>query len=229
MGNYIRRNCPGGTYFFTVRLQDRNNDMLTRHVHVLRHAFRDTMTTHPFKINAIVVLPAIIHTIWTLPDDDSDFSRRWTLIKTKFSRQMPVPVHRTASQIRRQERGIWQRRFWEHLIRSKDDFATHEEMIYSAPVAAGLVARPQDYAWSSLHRNRFARVEMPKPSHHSLDTPARKVQPRRTQTAALTLLERDDPAVARTTLGSHRQTPQKDGATLDLDQRGTLDATEPTE
>jgi REP element-mobilizing transposase RayT len=52
----------------------------------LRAAFRQTRERHPFTTDAIVVLPDHLHAVWTLPDGDRDFSTRWRLIKSTFSR-----------------------------------------------------------------------------------------------------------------------------------------------
>ena len=53
----------------------------------------------------------------------------------------------------RGERGIWQRRFWEHLIRDDEDFRRHVEYCYFNPVKHGLVARVRDWPHSSFHRD----------------------------------------------------------------------------
>lgn len=152
MSHYRRLKCPGGTYFFTSRLADQQSTLLIDHIGLLRTATRQTCTRYPFRIDAIVVLPAAIHTIWTLPSNDDDFCIRWRYLKTQFSCALPPTQSRTLSQITRREKGIWQRRFWEHLIRDPHDFATHTRMIHCAPVAAGLVKNPTDWAWSSIHR-----------------------------------------------------------------------------
>ena len=87
-----------------------------------------TITTrHPFAIDAMVVLPDHIHAVWTLPPDDADFSLRWRLIKIAFAQAIPKTEPRSAVRIARGERGIWQRRFWEHLIRDEEDFRRHVE------------------------------------------------------------------------------------------------------
>jgi putative transposase len=156
MADYIRAKVQGGTFFFSARLQDRHSDLLVNEIVLLRHAMRLTKSRHPFHIDSIVVLPAAIHTIWALPEGDADVSTRWSLLKRTFVANIdPVP-HRTPAQIKRGEKGIWQRRFWEHLIRDADDLAAHRAMIRDAPVHAGLVARPQDWAWTSLHRDLAA-------------------------------------------------------------------------
>ena len=108
---------------------------------------------YPFHINAFVVLPDHLHAIWTLPEGDSDFSMRWRLIKVQFSKS--IPNIELLSKVRRErgERGIWQRRFWEHLIRDDEDYRRHVEYCYINPVKHGLVRRVRDWPFSSFHRD----------------------------------------------------------------------------
>lgn len=157
MPNYIRAHRPGGTFFFTVRLADRNSDLLVREIGRLRAATRHALDFYPFRIDAICVLPGTIHAIWTLPPGDSNFSKRWSLLKSTFSRGLPPSPNRTATQIERAEKGIWQRRFWEHCIRDTEDLRTHVTMIHTSPVQAGLCPRPRDWPHSSIHRMRAPR------------------------------------------------------------------------
>lgn len=119
MTAYRRSFLPGGSYFFTVNLSDRRLRLLVDHIDLLRGAFRCTRMRHPFSIDAIVVLPDHLHAIWTLPEEDSDFATRWRLIKSMFSRGLPHGESISDSKLRKRERGIWQRRYWEHSIRSE--------------------------------------------------------------------------------------------------------------
>ncbi len=111
-----------------------------------------TISERPFYINAIVVLPDHLHTVLTLPSGDSDYATRWRIIKARFSRQVKVG-NRRASHLRRGERGIWQRRYWEHHIRDDDDFRAHVEYCWKNPVKHGLVKHPNDWPYSSIHRD----------------------------------------------------------------------------
>ena len=166
MSDYIRRHRWGGTYFFTIRLADRNGDLLTRKISELRRAMRDTKHHHPFRIDAIAVLPAVIHTLWTLPDADDDFPNRFGMLKSRFSRAMPMPENRSPTQIERGEKGIWQRRCWDHLIRDKADFDRHRDLIHLSPVHAGLCADPRDWPHTSLHRDLARGQKPPTPIGH---------------------------------------------------------------
>ncbi|MCC2635015.1 MAG: transposase like family protein [Ramlibacter sp.] len=155
MSRYIRANAPGATYFFTVTLLDRRSRCLVEHVAVLRECLAATKADHPFRIDAMVVLPDHVHALWTLPAEDADFSLRWMLVKRRFTRELLCRrlLDATSATPRRGcERSLWQRRFWEHQIRDDDDFARHVEYIHFNPVKHGLVARAGDWAYSSLHR-----------------------------------------------------------------------------
>ncbi|WP_419866215.1 REP-associated tyrosine transposase, partial [Methylomonas koyamae] len=74
MTEYRRHRLKGGCYFFTVNLAERHRTLLTDRIELLRESFRNVKDQHPFNIDAIVVLPEHLHTIWTLPEDDDDFS-----------------------------------------------------------------------------------------------------------------------------------------------------------
>ena len=152
MPNYRRAWQPGGTYFFTVALLLRQgNDLLTRHVDLLRECVRSVRERHPFKIHAWVVLPDHLHCVIELPPDDADFATRWRLIKMGFSKALPHGETRSAVRVRRGERGIWQRRFWEHLIRDEADFRAHMDYVHINPVKHGLVEHVVDWPYSTFH------------------------------------------------------------------------------
>src|SRR5690348_600285 len=127
MTNYRRNFILGASYFFTVNLFDRRSCLLTEHIDSLRHAFRSIRLEHPFTIDAVVVLPDHLHTIWTLPADHADFALRWRLIKAAFSRTVPHGEYISSSRAGKNERGIWQRRYWEHTLRNERDFARHAD------------------------------------------------------------------------------------------------------
>jgi putative transposase len=126
--------------------------MPTRHIDALREAVRKLRGRAPFHIDAWVVLPDHLHCIWTLPVADLDFSARWQGIKTAFSRQMPLEEFRLASRRGKGERGIWQRRFWEHAVRNDRDYAAHFDYVHLNPVKHKFVSRAADWPYSSFRR-----------------------------------------------------------------------------
>jgi putative transposase len=157
MPDYRRLYQKGGTYFFVVATYLRQ-PFLTQPA--AREIFHNTITAvqkkHPFRMDAICLLPDHLHCIWTLPDTDDNFSVRWSEIKRQFTHQyrstLKYEVTRNKSREDRDERSIWQRRFWEHLIRDDKDYETHLNYIHYNPVKHGYVTRPADWEWSSFHR-----------------------------------------------------------------------------
>lgn len=152
MTSYRRYRIKGGTYFFTVNLLDRRSSLLIQQIQLLRNSMRRVKLNHPFNIDAMVVLPDHLHCILTLPQNDHNFSLRWRQIKSEFSRNISKTECRTKSRISKQERGIWQRRFWEHAIRDDIDFQNHVDYIHFNPVKHGLVEQVSQWSYSTFHK-----------------------------------------------------------------------------
>jgi putative transposase len=167
--HYKRVQIPGATYFFTVNLANRAIRLIMDFIYILRQSIQQTKQHYPFSIDAIVILPDHIHTIWTLPKYDSDYSKRWMLIKSSFTCQIPTKEFRRKSRILKRDRGIWQRRFWEHCIRDDEDFIRHIDYIHYPllsflhprhlcihalrnPVKYGYVEKASQWEFSSIHR-----------------------------------------------------------------------------
>lgn len=140
MSDYRRHYQPGGSWFFTVNLRDRHSDLLTCHIGALREAVARVKRKSPFAIDAWVVLPEHMHCIWTLPENDSDYSGRWREIKKAFTKSVLVQT-------------VWQPRFWEHTIRNDEDLRRHIDYIYMNPVKHGWVKRVGDWPYSTFHRD----------------------------------------------------------------------------
>jgi len=152
---YRRDYTNGASYFFTlVTFQRKPLFEQAERVAELRSAFADEMRRRPFYIDAIVIMPDHIHTIWTLPATDSDYSIRWRNIKRTFTLAIPKKQRPKliASRHRKQEQAIWQRRFWEHRLRDEKDFNQHVDYIHYNPVKHGKVSQPADWQYSSIHR-----------------------------------------------------------------------------
>lgn len=151
MPNYRRATIAGGTFFFTLTLADRLSDLLVQEIDRLRHVYSNVQQCRPFETLAICILPDHLHAIWSLPPRDSDFARRWNRIKSEFSRGLAAET-RSPSKARKREKGIWQRRYWEHAIRDERDLARHIDYIHFNPVKHGFVPRVRDWPHSSFHR-----------------------------------------------------------------------------
>ncbi len=113
---------------------------------------RKIRQSHPFEIIAMVALPDHLHAIWRLPEGDADFSLRWSLTKAAFSRAIPRTEAIWDSRKHKRERGIWQRRYWEHQIKGDGDLEKHVDYVHFNPVKHGHVTRAVDWPYSSIHR-----------------------------------------------------------------------------
>ena len=157
MSDYRRWFRAGGTYFFTVVTFNRRKIFRNELARAFLHrAFDEVRALRPFEMPAVVLLPDHCHCIWKMSNEDGDFSVRWRMIKTRFTKSWlarggrDVPV--SASRTKRGERGVWQRRFWEHLIADQQDFARHMDYIHYNPVKHGHVKCPHQWERSSFHR-----------------------------------------------------------------------------
>ena len=152
MPNYRRLWVPGGTCFFTVNLLDRRRRLLVDHRDALRAAFGDARRAQPFDVLAMVVLPDHLHCLWRLPQGDADNAGRWSRIKAGFSRRVERGGGRSPSRVKRRERNLWQRRFWERLILDEGDLHRHIDYIHFNPVKHCHALRASDWPHSTIHR-----------------------------------------------------------------------------
>ena len=120
-------------------------------IDLLRHSVAKVQQAHPCAIHAWVVLPDHLHCILSLPEGDSDFPLRWRLIKSHFSRALPVNERRSQTRLRHGERGIWQRHYWEHLFRDEQDYRRHMDYVHINPLKHGHVTRVADWPYSTFH------------------------------------------------------------------------------
>ena len=161
MPNYRRLRVPGATYFFTVNLAERGSTVLSDRIDQLREAYRATAAEHPIHCDAMVVLPDHIHAVWTLPEGDDDFSRRWQKLKARFTQATGLRGPQSRSMVEKREAGLWQRRFWEHMIRDEAERRRAVAHCLSDPVRHGLVGRAEDWPFSTIHRDLRRTVGEP--------------------------------------------------------------------
>ena len=157
MGDYRRWFVPGGTFFFTLVTNGRRGFLTSDLARpLLRNALEVARAERPFSILAIVLIPDHFHIVLALPFGDSDYSTRMRHVKTEFTRSYLDAGGSEGcvnkSRAKRKERGIWQRRFWEHNIRDEDDLKGCVDYIHWNPRKHNLVRRILDYPWSSFHR-----------------------------------------------------------------------------
>jgi len=157
MPDYIRYKIEGGFYFFTVvtynRLPILTNEPCRR---LLHQAWGETREQFPFETVAVCLLPDHLHCIWKLPEMDADYSVRWKVLKSHFTKKYLKEIgageERNESRLKRGEAAIWQRRFWEHTILDQMDLETHIDYVHYNPIKHGFVSRAADWPWSSFLR-----------------------------------------------------------------------------
>ncbi len=152
---YVRSKTSGGTFFFTVvSFQRRRIFANPKYAELLNNIIKEVRNEFPFTREAWVFLPDHLHCIWTLPADEADYSKRWGIIKARFTKAITPGAGKSAlltgSKIRQRESTIWQRRFWEHQIRGERDLKMHLDYIHFNPVKHGLAKSPGDWPYSSF-------------------------------------------------------------------------------
>ena len=172
MPNYIRWKWECATYFLTVVTHGRQRFFAaSENQNLLGECFREARKTYPFELDACVLLPDHFHALLT-PAEGADYSTIIRLIKTRFTQHFltsrPVETGEFEG-TRPGEKRVWQRRFFEHTIRDEIDWERHVNYIHLNPVRHGLVANPEDWSASSIHR--FMRQESLKPGWEMLAPP----------------------------------------------------------
>jgi putative transposase len=145
MNDYRRNRVPGGTFFFTVRLLERNSTLLTDHFSAFGEAMRQARSKRPFHVDAWVVLPDHSHAIWTLPPGDHDCASRWRAVKIAFSKALRKSAAGN-------DGGIWERHYQHHRVTTDGEYGALIDYVHSNPLRHGLCAEAADWQWSSLHR-----------------------------------------------------------------------------
>ena len=157
MPDYRRWYVAGGTYFFTAVTFNRRPILCGEMARKCLHDAVETIRKNrPIELVAIVLLPDHIHTVWTLPQGDAGYPMRWKRIKEEFTltylarggNELPPSLSRQ----RQGERGVWQRRYWEHAVRDEEDLKRCVDYVHWNPKKHGLVANVRDWPWSSFHR-----------------------------------------------------------------------------
>jgi putative transposase len=152
MPRYLRAKIKGSVFFFTVVLKNRHSSLLVDEIDRFRRSYRAVHQGRPFETIAICILSDHLHALWVLPEGDADFSTRWSLIKSGLSRGLDPVQSRSSSKVAKREKGIWQRRYWEHAIRDDADLERHVDYIHFNPVKHGYTMCVSGWPHSTFHR-----------------------------------------------------------------------------
>ncbi|MCZ8334006.1 MAG: transposase [Rhodobacteraceae bacterium] len=152
MTAYRRLRLPGGSYVFTLRLEERGSSLLTDRIDLLRLAWRDAFRDFPATLQAVVILPDHLHAVLTEPEGKVQFSERWQRLKGRFSHAVADRAEVRPSLARRREAGIWQRRLWEHALRDRAALDEAVAFCRTDPVRHGLVRDPADWPYLTIRQ-----------------------------------------------------------------------------
>lgn len=155
MAIYRRFHTAGATWFFTLTAEGRRPLLVgPDSMHWIRRAAAEVRGRYPFELIAWVVLPDHLHALVNLPDSDCDYAKRISIFKRIVSKRL---ASRTTAPLcnsmrTRRENGVWQRRFWEHMVRNQVDLQRHLDYIHFNPVRHGLAGNATGWPHSSIHR-----------------------------------------------------------------------------
>ncbi len=157
MSEYRRWMVPGGTFFFTVVAYKRRWIFRDEeNVRLLGDVMRKVREDALFQTIAMVVLPDHLHCIWSLPRLDADYPTRWKRIKRDFTVRFLAAGgddDRVSDERRsRGERGVWQRRYWEHVVEDEGELESLCDYIHFNPVKHNHAASPAEWKWSTFGR-----------------------------------------------------------------------------
>lgn len=167
MTHYRDNRVPGGTFFFTVRLLDRDSTLLTDHFSAFGEAMRQARIRKPFHVDAWVVLPDHAHAIWTLPPGDHDCATRWRAVKIAFSKALnkaclPGGAKSAGTRISGTGDGtVWERHYRDYRIGDDDEYTALIDYVHNNPVRHGYCQHLSEWPWSSLHRFVAAGFALP--------------------------------------------------------------------
>ncbi len=144
MTNFRRYYVPDSIVFITQVIYDRTPICgKDQHLQLLLSTLREVKRLHPFSMLAYVFLLDHFHLL-IRPAGDCTFSAVMHSLKSNFTHAYKQSLGITGAM------HFWQRRFWDHLIRSEEDFGRHLDYIHYNPVKHGLVPKPEQWAHSSF-------------------------------------------------------------------------------
>ena len=150
MSNYKRFYNNSYKYIFITIVTYNRNEILLQNIDTLRNSFIYAKTKYQFDIFSCVILKDHFHIIIKL-ENNKDYSEIIRLIKYYFSLNVNIVTKPSNSKVRKREKGIWQRRFWEHTIRDEKDLNKHIDYIHYNSYKHYKIA-PKDWKYSTFSK-----------------------------------------------------------------------------
>lgn len=141
------------TYVFLTVVTSKRRNILIDNIELLKKGINNAKRFHQFEIFGIVILPNHFHIILK-PILIENYPKIVHLIKTYFSKNIDEEKIKnyqiSPSRRTKQEKDIWQRRYWEHTIRDENDLYKHLDYIHFNPVKHGYVSAVKNWKYSSF-------------------------------------------------------------------------------
>lgn len=153
MPNYKRYYLNNHYIFITVVTYNRNK-ILIENIDLLKECLKNAKDKFGVEFFGIVIMPDHFHIIMK-SKEAQDFSKIISTVKRSFTQAIDEDFkdeNISASRIKRNEKGVWQRRFYEHIIRDEKDLYNHLDYIHYNPVKHGYVNNIKDWKFSSFHK-----------------------------------------------------------------------------
>jgi putative transposase len=150
-----RRVFQEGTYYFITIVTHNRKQILINEIDLLRESFKYSKTKYEYEIFAVVILPDHLHML-IKPRDFLQYPDIIKTIKTHFTKNLPESYKRESqkevsqSKLNKGEKGIWQRRYFEHTIRDEKDLERHLDYIHYNPVKHSFVNSASEWNFSSF-------------------------------------------------------------------------------
>lgn len=148
MPNYRRYFQNANQVFITIVTYNRL-PILISNIDILRQSFQQVK--YEYNLIAGVVLPDHLHFIIRC-ENSGCIPKIISSVKSNFSREMPFNNYQSEKQILRREKGIWQRKYFDHIIRDEDDLHKHLDYIHYNPIKHGYVQKVRDWEYSSFEK-----------------------------------------------------------------------------
>ena len=150
MPNYRRYYLQYDYVFITVVTYNRQY-ILLKNINLFKQSLKRAIDRYGFEIFAIVILEDHFHIILHL-NEYRNYSNIIGSIKKYFSHSLEAQIAATPSRIKRKEKTIWQRRFYDHIIRDAEDLHKHMDYIHYNPIKHNYVSRAKDWQYSSFYK-----------------------------------------------------------------------------
>ena len=160
MSNYKRYFSDNAKPVFITFVTYNRRDILIPNIEILRNSFKYVKSQYNFSIIAISILQNHCHMLIEA-DNTKNIPKIIRSIKYNFSHNISdeyICNDLTESAIKRGEKGIWQRRYYDHIIRNEEDLKRHIDYIHYNSYKHYKIY-PRDWQYSSfklfVHKNYY--------------------------------------------------------------------------